>query len=106
MIDINGTEVMIEQSEEHLIAHQVRIIIRNTATHTQQAHAHHSQCQYQAGWGHDPEMHLAPKLVHPATGRFGEPVIDRSKEWEDKSPKDRVVEMTHDEVCIGQVKIY
>src|SRR5689334_19131120 len=106
VVHINGTEVMVEQPKKDLISHQVRIIIRNPATHAHQANAHHAQGQYQEGWGHQPEMELAPKLVHTATRRFGEPVIDRGKEGKDESAKNRIMEVTHDEICVSQMEIY
>ena len=48
---------------------------------------------------------LPESLVHAAACCFGEPVIQRGKEREDKSAEDRIVEVPDDEICIMQMKV-
>src|SRR5215213_8008297 len=82
-----------------------RIIIYNTTAHPFKTHHHHAQGQHQEGWRHQPKVNLAPKFIHPATCCFGEPIIDRGKEWEDKSAENRIVEVADNPVCIVQVQV-
>ncbi len=54
---------------------------------------------------HQPEVELAePFAVHPPAG-FREPVIDRGKKWEDKTPEHRRVEVADNPVRIVKVEI-
>src|SRR6185503_707649 len=84
---------------------QGRIIIHYATAHAKQANPHHPKSQHQERGRHQPEMHLAPKLAHAATGRFGIPVIDRCKEREDETTEDRIVEMPDNEICIMQMQV-
>src|SRR5512133_1619513 len=77
-----------------------RIIIHNAAAHAKQTDTHHAKGQNQERGRHQPEVYFAPEFVHAATGSFREPVIQSRKEREDKSAKDRIVEVTDDEVGI------
>src|SRR6266567_4287807 len=52
-----------------------------------------------------PEMHLAPELVHPAAGRFREPIIDAGEESKDGARGHDVMEMRNDVVGIVQIKV-
>ena len=62
------------------------IIIHDAAAHPQKADAHHPEGQNEEGGGHQPSG-PAPEFIHTPPGGFGEPVVERCKEWEDKSTK-------------------
>src|SRR5688500_15554695 len=51
------------------------------------------------------EMKFTKRLIHAAASGFGEPVIQRCEEWKTKATKDRIVEVTHDEIGIMQMQI-
>src|SRR6266498_108557 len=93
------------QDQVRAVKPKRRIIIHDAAAHTEQTNAHHAKGQDKERGCHDPEVHLAPELVHAATGRFREPVIQRRKEREDESAEDRIVEVTYDEVSISQMQV-
>src|SRR5215216_3303604 len=97
---------MIEEPEQNLVTHEIRVIVCDAAAHTNETDAHHTEGQYEERGGHHPEMDLAPEFVHAATGRFRVPVIQRGKEREDKAAEDRVMEVTDHKIRIGQVQVH
>src|SRR4029450_3882018 len=52
-----------------------------------------------------PEVHFAPELAHLSTGRFREPVINTSKEPEDRARGHDVMEMRDDIVGVMQIEV-
>src|SRR5687768_3946193 len=82
-----------------------RIIVHDAAAHPAQTNGHHTEGQHKERRGHQPEVHLSPELAHAAAGCFGEPIINRGEEREDKAAKDRIVKMSDNEVSVMQMKI-
>src|SRR6185503_20031475 len=102
---VDQSEVVTEKVEVNFIAHEQGIVICDAAPHPAQADKHHSQCQGEKGGCHQPEVHLAPTLVHSTADCFGIPIIDGCEEWEDKSTENRIMEVSHNPVGIMQMQI-
>src|SRR5689334_15221551 len=84
---------------------QRRVIICDSAAHSQQSNVHHAKGQGQKRGSHQPEVHFSPKLVHAPARSLRVPKINRREEREYESAKDRVMEVPHDPISIMQMQV-
>ena len=104
--DRGGNQVSCDgQNQMSGIESQLGIVICNTTTHTKQTNSHHSESQDKEGRCHQPEVQLTQFLTHPATGRFGKPVVNRCKEREDVTTKHGVMKVADNPVSIVQMQV-
>jgi hypothetical protein len=89
----------------HWLDAQGRIVVDDAAAHAQQAGPHLPRLITIKDGNISQKCHLAQRLVHPAAGRFGEPVIEGREEGEDVAAKHGAVEVPDHEVGIVQVQV-